>query len=138
MADAQFLFYQKGESMSSENNPLIEIAVRRLDRGHENAKPLKNLAEELYINERTLRELLEQARADGYLICNDMDGKGYYLADTLDDVDRQYRRDYNRAMALLVRLKPMRRMLREAGRLKTKKEMQHDQRTDGGAPAAGD
>jgi len=127
MADAQFLFYQKGESMSTENNPLIEIAVRRLDRGHENAKPLKNLAEELYINERTLRELLEQARADGYLICNDMDGKGYYLADTLDDVDRQYRRDYNRAMALLVRLKPMRRMLREAGRLKTKKEMQHEQ-----------
>ena len=121
MADAQFLFYQKGESMSTENKPLIEIAVRRLDRGHENAKPLKNLAEELYINERTLRELLEQARADGYLICNDMDGKGYYLADTLDDVDRQYRRDYNRAMALLVRLKPMRRMLREAGRLKTKK-----------------
>lgn len=138
MADAQFLFYQKGESMSTENKPLIGIVVSRLDRGHENAKPLKNLAEELYMNERTLRELLEQARADGYLICNDMDGKGYYLADTLDDVDRQYRRDYNRAMALLVRLKPMRRMLREAGRLKTKREMQHEQRTDRGAPAAGD
>ena len=126
MADAQFLFYQKGESMSTENKALMDMAVGRLGRGHERAKPVKDLAGALHVNERTLRELLEQARADGFLICNDMDGKGYYLADTLEDVDRQYHRDYNRAMALLARLKPMRRMLREAGRLKTKKEMQHE------------
>ena len=108
--------------MSTEANPLMYVAVNRLGRGHEQARPVKELASVLLINERTLRELLEQARGEGYLICNDMDGKGYYLADTIDDVERQYERDYGRAMALLVRLKPMRRMLREAGRLKTKGE----------------
>ena len=108
--------------MSTEKNPLMYVAVNRLGRGHENAKPPKELAAQLLINERTLRALLEDARADGYLVCNDMDGKGYYLADTIEDVERQYERDYGRAMALLVRLKPMRRMLREAGRLKKKGE----------------
>lgn len=113
--------------MSTELNPLVYVAINRLGRGHENARPPKELASVLSINERTLRALLEEARADGFLVCNDMDGKGYYLADSIEDVERQYSRDYGRAMALLVRLKPMRRMLREAGRLKTKKENENEQ-----------
>ena len=114
--------------MSTENKTLIEVAVKALGRGHGQAKPVRELAAALRMNERTLRELMEQARAEGYLICNEMDGRGYYLADTIEDVERQYGRDYGRAMALLARLKPMRRMLREAGRLKTKKEKEHEQK----------
>ena len=84
--------------MSTELNPLVYVAINRLGRGHENARPPKELASVLSINERTLRALLEEARADGFLVCNDMDGKGYYLADSIEDVERQYSRDYGRAM----------------------------------------
>ena len=97
---------------------MMYVAVNRLGRGHAQARTAKDLAAALCVNERTLRELYEDARAEGFLICNDMDGKGYYIADTVQDVRRQYTRDHNRAMALLSRLKPMRRILHEAGLLK--------------------
>lgn len=66
------------------------------------------------INERTVREIIEDLRGDGHLICNDQDGKGYYFAESYDDVLRQYRRDCRRAMSILRRIKAFRRYLREA------------------------
>lgn len=106
----------------AEASPMMFAAVKLLRKGHGNARPIKELAEGLFLNERTVRELLEDARAHGFLVCNEQDGRGYYLAETMDEVERQYRRDYRRAMSLLVRLKPMRKILRQAGRLPTKKE----------------
>lgn len=108
---------------------MMFVAVNRLGKGHGNARPVKELAEVLLLNERSVRELLEDARAHGFLVCNEQDGKGYYLAETMDEVERQYRRDYKRAMSLLVRLKPMRKMLRQAGRLRTAKEQEAEHGT---------
>lgn len=102
---------------TKEANPIIFTAVKLLRKGHENARPIRELSRELTLTERVIREMLEGARAQGVLVCNEQDGKGYYLAETLDDIERQYRRDYRRAMSLLVRLKPMRKILRQAGRL---------------------
>lgn len=68
------------------------------------------------INERAVRELIEELRGDGHLICNDQDGQGYYLSDDLEDIRRQCARDRARALSVLKRLRPFRRKIREVER----------------------
>lgn len=68
------------------------------------------------IHERLVRKLIEELRGDGHLICNDQDGEGYYIAESIDEVRRQYARDRSRALHVLYRLRPFRSKLREAER----------------------
>lgn len=111
--------------MSRKRSPEAEIQMRAeadafaerwLYSGHRNAVTRDRLVRMSGINDRAVRELLELARDNGALICNDQDGMGYYLAETDDEIDRQYRRDRARALAVLKRLKPYRQALKEAGR----------------------
>ena len=71
------------------------------------------LATQTGVNDRSVRLAIEDLRNDGMLICNDQDGKGYYLASDERDIMRQYRRDCARAMSILKRLKPLRMAVRE-------------------------
>ena len=48
------------------------------------------------------------------MICND--GDGYYQSDDLSDLWRQYMRETARAMSILKARKPMREVLKAAGR----------------------
>ena len=48
------------------------------------------------------------------MICND--GEGYYQTEELGDLYRQYKRDTARAMSILKSRKPMRDVLKAAGR----------------------
>ncbi len=86
-----------------------------IGKGPENAITRKDLCASLSLGDRVCRELIEKARREGEFICNDQDGKGYYMAKTDEEILRQYRRDYARAMSLLKRLTPLRRKLRAAG-----------------------
>ena len=43
-------------------------------------------------------------------------GRGYYQSSDLDEISYQYRQDTSRAMSILKRRKPMRDLLKEAGR----------------------
>lgn len=95
----------------------VESIVAMLPTGHDNAMTRQKLVASSGINDRKVRELLEQARDAGFLICNDQDGRGYYIAKDDDEVERQYRRDYARAISVLKRLKPFRRHLKNCGRL---------------------
>lgn len=88
-------------------NP-IEFALKT---GKVNAISRKSLANSLGLPDRTVRALIEDARAAGMLICNDQDGHGYYIAETKDEIQQQFNRDYARAMSLLVRMKPFREAL---------------------------
>ncbi len=90
--------------------------------GHQFARTSKWISTLSGFSERGVRESIERLRKNGWPICNEMDGTGYYIADSMDDVERQYNRDYARAMSLLARLRPMRRALREAGRIKGPKK----------------
>lgn len=109
--------------MSKKDN---EAIVREVDKkvalqigiGHEYARTSEWISRLSGVSERGVRDSIERLRSNGWTICNEMDGAGYYIAESMDEVERQYRRDYNRAMALLTRLKPMRKALREAGRIK--------------------
>lgn len=86
--------------------------------GRENAVSRGYLCALTGLSDRSVRAAIEQARNDGALILNDQDGFGYYQADIrdLDALQRQYRQDTARAMALLKRRKHIRRILKEAGR----------------------
>ena len=44
-------------------------------------------------------------------------GRGYYLTDDPDEIDRHYRGEYARAMSILVSTKGERRYLKKRGRL---------------------
>lgn len=90
--------------------------VSRIPLGSKNAKDRFALAEEFGVSDRVMRQMIEDARRDGILICNDNDGRGYYIAESIDEIERQYNRDKARALSVLARQKTMRRLLKAAGR----------------------
>lgn len=65
------------------------------------------------IHDRKVREIIEELRNEGHLICNEQDGSGYYLAETTEEILRQYKQDCNRAMSNLRRTNPFRHALLE-------------------------
>lgn len=84
--------------------------------GKDNAITRQRLVELTGLPDRQIRKHIEEARAQGEIIINDGDGRGYYRSDDLDEIERQYRQDTNRAMAILIRRKFLRRRLKAAGR----------------------
>lgn len=80
--------------------------------GKDKAIPRKEICRETGLNDRAVRAMIEELRAEGSWVCNDQDGKGYYYASNDNELLRQYRRDCARAMSILKRLKPMRQRVR--------------------------
>ena len=64
------------------------------------------------LSERYVRQRIEELRNAGYLICNEQNGQGYYLAETDEEVEKQYRQMCDRAMSILRSIKPFRNYLR--------------------------
>lgn len=93
----------------------INDLMATLHKGQANAISRKALAAEMDMSDRAVRSLIEKARDEGCLILNKQDGKGYYIAENLDDIVFQYRQDTNRALSILKRRKTMRKILKEAG-----------------------
>ena len=94
-----------------------KMVINLLGFGREHALSRTALAGLTGLPDRSVRRAIESARRDGLTIISAEDGRGYYLSDDLDEIERQYRIDHARAMALLCRLKAMRRTLRKAGRV---------------------
>lgn len=84
--------------------------------GRENAVSRAYLASMLGVSDRKMRKMIEDERRAGAIILNAQDGKGYYMTDDLDEMERQYRQDTARAMAILTRRKALRKRLKAAGR----------------------
>lgn len=94
---------------------VADMVLMAIPDGRENAISRYHLCIKTGMNDRAVRECIELLRDEGNFICND--GSGYYIADNLDDIERQYRKDHARALSVLKRLKPFRQALREAGRI---------------------
>lgn len=84
--------------------------------GRSNAISREDLAAMLGMNDRQMRRAVEEARNDGLIILCECNGRGYYQSDDLNEIHCQYIQDTNRAMAILKRRKPMRDLLKQAGR----------------------
>lgn len=91
----------------------LDVISANIPKGKENAISRTSLFNRTAISDRKIREGIEELRSQGHMICNV--GNGYYYAEDLDDVFRQYQRDTAQAMSILIRRKPMREKLKEAG-----------------------
>lgn len=89
--------------------------------GKKNAVTLLQLQWRTGMTERGVRRQIEELRRRGLLINNDQDGKGYYYATEMEEVAKQYRQDRNRFLAICMRIKAERMVLREAGLLDEEK-----------------
>lgn len=65
--------------------------------------------------DRAVRERIEKARQDGVMILSF--GNGYYISEDLDEIARYYKQEDRRARSIHYRLGPMRKKLKEAGKL---------------------
>lgn len=62
-------------------------------------------------SDRAMRRAIENARCEGVVICNDQNGNGYYIADTLEEVGRQYLQMLSRAKSTFRQLKAYREII---------------------------
>ena len=83
--------------------------------GRENAISRQSVAAALGMSDRQTRKAIELARAEGLLIINEQDGRGYYRSEDVKELLRQYRQDTARAMTILTRRKALRDTLLEMG-----------------------
>lgn len=102
-----------------QSPPTAEIAEPEriaclIPNGRRNAISREDLAAALHTTDRKMRKAVAEAKKQGLMICND--GDGYYQSDELSDLWRQYRRETARAMSILKARKPMREVLKAAGR----------------------
>lgn len=65
--------------------------------------------------DRAVRKQIEQARREGVMILSF--GNGYYISEDLDEIARYYKQENRRARSIHYSIGPMRKKLREAGRL---------------------
>ena len=82
--------------------------------GKENAVTRGELVTLLNLPDRKVRKLIQEARSRGEVIINDQSGAGYYRSNDLGELKRQYRRNQNRALAVLRQQKYLRRRIEEA------------------------
>lgn len=66
------------------------------------------------LSDRQVRKIIEDLRRQ-YVILNDQNGYGYYRTHNILKVLRYYRQELARALSILRRLLPMRRLLKGAG-----------------------
>ena len=106
-------FPEEEESRMSDR---AEIVLDAIPYGKENAVTREYLAARTGLPDRQVRKAIEEIRRS-HIILNDQDGKGYYRSWDLDDIERFYRQERARALAVLYRMRPMRILLRGGGRI---------------------
>lgn len=99
-----------------EADPMVTLVQALVPFGRENAVSRSVLADRLGLTDRETRKLIERARRSGSIILNSGDGRGYWQSTDLDEIQRAYRQETSRAMAILTTRKTLRDYLKAAGR----------------------
>ena len=94
---------------SEETNILAGIlhACQRVKRDALRERLSAILGEE--ISDRKMRKMIENARQEGFVIANEQNGRGYYVPESLQELQILYRQNENRALAILKQQKHIRR-----------------------------
>ena len=106
-------FPDEEESRMSDR---AEIVLDAIPYGKDRAVTREDLEARTGLPDRQVRKAIEEIRRN-HIVLNDQDGKGYYRSYDLDDIERFYRQERARALAVLYRMKPMRVLLRGGGRI---------------------
>lgn len=85
--------------------------VSLLGKGRANAISRTELLEEFGGKDREMRKVIAYARLMGFCINNDQDKKGYYIPETLEELERQYKQTEERGKAIFAQLKSIRRQI---------------------------
>lgn len=86
--------------------------LKMLKTGTEN-RPVKrkDICKTLGITDTVMRECIKQLRPQ-YPICNKQDGKGYFIAKTKAQAQRQYKQEKSRALNILKGLKTLKKLMK--------------------------
>lgn len=87
--------------------------VTYIPRGRENAIKRDELVRILNLPDRTIRNMIEEARRRGEIIINDGSGAGYWTSDDLGEITRQLKMNERRAKSVLVQNTHLRRKIAE-------------------------
>lgn len=87
--------------MMRQHSPLTVALIALLGFGKANAVRREELASMLHVDDRTMRRCIAYARLEGIPVCNDGDGKGYYIAESYDEAMNQKDRERRRALNIL-------------------------------------
>jgi transcriptional regulator with XRE-family HTH domain len=98
-----------------ESMDVTDLIAHFREAGKGAAISRRALASMMDVSDRHLRRIIEEARNCGYLIINDSDGTGYFLAASSADIERHFRQENARALSILKRLKAARTRLKEVG-----------------------
>lgn len=112
--DRAYLYGDENKADIFQRTAETERIAALIPHGRRNAISRADLAAALHTTDRKMRKAVAEAKKQGLMICND--GDGYYQSDELSDLWRQYRRETARAMSILKARKPMREVLKSAGR----------------------
>lgn len=112
----QFHIHGYEVAETAQASPMTAVLAELIPYGRRNAIPREALAMKLNVSDRAARQMVETARAEGLIIINECNGRGYYQSDDLDEIYHQYKQDMRRAQSVLRRCRPMRTLLRAAGR----------------------
>ena len=113
-ASRAYLFGEDEKAETPMRTAETERIAGLIPKGRRNAISREDLAAALHTTDRKMRKAVAEAKKQGVMICND--GDGYCQSDELSDLWRQYRRETARAMSILKARKPMREVLKAAGR----------------------
>lgn len=106
---AEAIFIPAAEIPHSEATMILANVLKF---GRKNAQSRPELAALLGWTDRALRKNIERARQEGVVIANDQDGGGYYFPETRAELERQFKQNESRAMAILRQQKHLRKALR--------------------------
>lgn len=82
--------------MENSNSIVLEL----IPMGRENAIKRRELAELASLTDRQMRRAIQQLRAEGAPILNDMDGRGYYVSYEKREMQRQIKQIKSRISEL--------------------------------------
>lgn len=72
-----------------------------IPRGRDNAYRVDLLSAIMSLDERTIRQMIEDLTVSGHVICNLQNGKGYYRPETEEDIEAMLNLTASRAHSLL-------------------------------------
>ena len=87
--------------------------LRYLEIGKDKAKTREQLCELSGLCDRVVRREIEALRDKGIIIINNQDGKGYYISEDVEEMQRQFRQNQARAMSILRQQKHLRKRMAE-------------------------
>lgn len=104
-----------GTAPAEPESMAVSELISVLGEGREKAKTRRQLCLALDMPDRAVRKLITEAREAGYIIINNQDGNGYYLASDTADMLRFVRQEDARARSIFRATAPARTALKREG-----------------------